>query len=347
MIEIWFAIVCFTIVSYVILDGWNIGSGAVMYFVARTQEERRTVIHAIGPLWSWHEVWLLAAGGTLFAAFPRVLATAFAGFYLALFLVMWCLLIRGISIEFRNHVDDSMWRTGWDFAFSVSSLLLAVLLGAAGGNVIRGLPLGESGKFSMAFFTDFTTRGNVGILDWYTIAVALFALICLSAHGVTYLAFKTEGVVNERSSLLSRRLWWLAILLLPVISGVTWMVRPELFQGMLPRPAAWLGILLIIGGIATLVIGTASETRRFFGGCAVLAGLLGTAAASLFPSILHSTLDPKFSITAYNGASGTYGLSMALIWWPVALLLSVSYFVFVFRHYAGKTRPLNDPHSPY
>lgn len=347
MIETWFAIISLTIAAYVVLDGWNIGAGALHFLVARTPDERRTVIQAIGPLWSWHEVWLLAAGGILFVAFPRVLATSFAGFYLALFMVLWCLLLRGIAIEFRNHLEDPMWRSGWDFVFAVSSLLLAILLGAAGGNVMRGVPLGVSGEFSMALFTDFGVHGNVGILDWYTLSVAIYALVCLSAHGATYLAFKTEGAVHDRCSRLGRRLWWCAILLLPVVSGLTWYVRPELFQGMLYHPPAWIGLVLIAYGILSFLGRQATEGRSFLGSCLILTGLLGTAAASLFPAMLHSTLDPQYSITAYNGASGDYGMKSALLWWPAAFILAVIYFVFVLRHYTGKTGRLTDTDSPY
>lgn len=347
MIEIWFAIASFTIAAYVVLDGWNIGAGALHYLVAKTSDERKLVFQAIGPLWSWHEVWLIAAGGILFVAFPRVLATAFAGFYLALFMVLWCLLLRGISIEFRNHLDDPMWRSGWDFLFAVSSFLLAVLLGAAGGNVIRGVPLDATGKFSMALFTDFGVRGNVGILDWYTIAVSLYALVCLGAHGATYLAYKTDGPVFERSARLSRLLWWCAILLLPAVSGLTWYVRPELFSGMLARPPAWAGLALVALGIMMIATRGPNDFRRLLGSCLLLGGLLGTAAASLFPAMLHSTLDPQFSLTAYNGASAPYGLKAALYWWPAAFLLSLTYIAFVLRYYAGKISSPADTNSPY
>ena len=145
----------FMLVTYVVLDGRNFGAGMLHWLVARTPAERRQVIAAIGPLWSWHEVWLVGFGGTLFAVFPRVLASAFAGYYLALFLILWCLILRGISIEFGGHINDRLWQGFWDFVFVISSLLLAVLFGAAGGNLARGVPLDDHGNFAMAFFTDF------------------------------------------------------------------------------------------------------------------------------------------------------------------------------------------------
>ena len=146
----------------------------------RTPEERRQVIAAIGPLWSWHEVWLVGFGGTVLAVFPKLLASAFAGYYLALFLILWCLILRGISLEVGGHINDRMWQGFWDFVFVVANTLLAILFGAAAGNMARGVPLASDGTFSMAFFTDFTPRGYVGLLDWYTVSIAIFAAVMLS-----------------------------------------------------------------------------------------------------------------------------------------------------------------------
>src|SRR6516165_2068166 len=139
MIATWYAIVCFMLIAYVALDGRNFGAGMLHWVVARTPEERRQVIAAIGPLWSWHEVWLVGFGGTLVAVFPRLLASAFAGYYLALFLILWCLILRGVSIEVGGHINDRQWQGFWDFVFVVSNFLLAILFGAAAGNVVRGV----------------------------------------------------------------------------------------------------------------------------------------------------------------------------------------------------------------
>jgi len=200
MIPTWYGIAAFMLIVYVALDGRNFGAGMLHWLVARTPEERRQVIAAIGPLWSWHEVWLVGFGGTLFAVFPKLLASAFAGYYLALFLILWCLILRGISLEVGGHINDRMWQGFWDFVFVLANVLLAVLFGAAAGNMARGVPLASDGTFSMAFFTDFTTRGYVGLLDWYTVSVALFAAVALAAHGATYLTLKTQGAVHDRSA---------------------------------------------------------------------------------------------------------------------------------------------------
>ena len=345
MVEIWFAIFCAMLAVYAVMDGWNIGCGIVQFLAARTPAERRQVIAAIGPLWTWHEVWLVAAGGVLFVAFPSVLAVALPGFYLAVFVLLWCMVGRGLSLEFGGHLDDSMWRTFWDVAFAVVNLLIAVLLGAALGNLLRGLPIGPSGKFSMAFFTDFTTRGEVGILDWYTIAVAVFTVVCLAAHGASYLVWRTEGPLNARSRSLARRLWLGVFVLMPAITVATAVVRPELFTEMMSRPLAWLFVAAAIGGSVAVVAGQRrdQELLSFTGGCAFIAGLLGAAAASVFPVMLHSTFDPAHSITAYGGAVGGPGLAIAILWWPMAMILSIGYSIFVFRQFSGKVRMAEGP----
>jgi cytochrome bd-type quinol oxidase subunit 2 len=162
VIETWFGIVSFMLIVYVVLDGRNFGAGMLHWLVAKTPDERRQVVAAIGPLWSWHEVWLVGFGGTLMAVFPRLMASAFAGYYLALFLILWCLLLRGIALEVGGHINDRLWQGFWDFVFVVSSFLVAVLFGAAAGNLARGVPLDAQGNFSMAFFTNFKVRGYVG-----------------------------------------------------------------------------------------------------------------------------------------------------------------------------------------
>ncbi|MGA7880202.1 MAG: cytochrome d ubiquinol oxidase subunit II, partial [Terrimicrobiaceae bacterium] len=141
MVEIWYGILAFTMAVYVTLDGRNFGAGILHLVVAKTPAERRQIIAAIGPLWSWHEVWLVAFGGVMFVAFPRLLGVAFSGYYLALFLVLWCLILRGISLEVGGHINDPMWQSFWDFVFPVSNVLLGFLLGTALGNVVRGVPL--------------------------------------------------------------------------------------------------------------------------------------------------------------------------------------------------------------
>jgi len=242
MIATWYGIVSLMLIVYVALDGRNFGAGMLHWFVARTPEERRQVVAAIGPLWSWHEVWLVGFGGTLIAVFPRLMASAFAGYYLALFLILWCLILRGISLEVGGHINDRLWQGFWDFVFVFSNFLLAILFGAAAGNLVRGVPLDAQGNFSMAFFTDFNVRGYVGLLDWYTVSIALFSAVILAAHGATYLTLKTEGPVHDRSTMWGKYLWAAVAPLFLAISVESWVVRPDLPGPRDSRPILLAGI---------------------------------------------------------------------------------------------------------
>ena len=354
MIGTWYAIVSFMLITYVVLDGRNFGAGMLHGLVAKTPAQRRQIIAAIGPLWSWHEVWLVGFGGTLFAVFPRVLASAFAGYYLALFLILWCLILRGISIEFGGHTNDRLWQGFWDFVFVVSSLLLAVLFGAAGGNLARGVPLDDHGNFAMAFFTDFGQSllhggGYVGLLDWYTLSVAVFAVVMLAAHGATYLTLKTEGPVHDRSASFALLLWPVLCPLGVIVTVETWYVRPDVLGPAIRNPLSWLGLIVIATSAVTLITGLRKglEFRAFVGSTFLIAGLLGTGAAAIFPVMLYSTLAPENSLTAYGAASSPGTLLAALVWWPVALIMAASYFVFISRRYAGKVSTCRDDQGYY
>ena len=342
VVEIWFGLLCLTLVAYAVMDGWNIGAGVVQFLVTKSPAERRLVVSAIGPLWTWHEVWLIAAGGVLFVAFPAIMSVTLAGFYLAVFVLLWCILGRGLALEFGGHIDDRLWRTFWDVAFSVVNILIALLLGAALGNLIRGVPLNAQGKFMLAFFTDFQALGGVGILDWYTLTTAAFTLICTAAHGASYLAMKTEGIVNERCLALAPRLWWTVFALMPIVTFDTWIVRADLFTGMMQRPLAWIAVLIAVAGSAAVVIGQrrGRDDISFAGGCAFIVGLLSAAAVGAFPVMLYSTFDANASLTAFDGAVEGPGLGLALVWWSIALLLTVGYGAVVMRQFKGRVRLL-------
>lgn len=349
MIAAWYAIAGFMLIVYVVLDGRNFGAGMLYWFVAKTPNERRQVMAAMGPLWTWHEVWLVAFGGTLLAIFPRLLASAFSGYYLALFLILWCLILRGIAIEVGGHINDRLWQGYWDFIFVFSNFLLAILFGAAAGNVARGVPIDVDGNFSMAFFTDFNVHGYVGLLDWYTATVALFTAVVLAAHGATYLTFKTDGPVHDRSEKLARRLWTTGIPLLLIVLIESRIVRPDLPGGAFHNPFWWLGLAGSLASAVALALSvrTQRESRAFLASNFLIAGMLATGSAAIFPVMLHSTLAPANSLTAYAAAAGPTSLRIAALWWPIALVLTISYFVFISRRYSGKVRVQQDTHGFY
>src|ERR1700758_4735671 len=198
METLWFIIVAVMVAAYVVLDGFDLGAGVIYLTAARTANERRAILRAIGPVWDGNEVWLLAAGGTLYFAFPLLYASGFSGFYLPLMMGLWLLVLRGSAIEFRNHVQSTVWIPFWDFVFSASSLLLAIFFGAALGNVVRGVPLNDQGYFFEALWTNFRLGPNAGVLDWYTIIVGVAALATLTLHGALWVALKTDGPVHDR-----------------------------------------------------------------------------------------------------------------------------------------------------
>jgi cytochrome d ubiquinol oxidase subunit II len=338
MVEAWFAIFWMMVTIYVILDGRTLGAGALRLFVASNADERHQVIDAIGPLWSWYEVWLVAVGGVLLLAFPSVLAAAFSGYYLALFLVLWLLVLRGIAIEFGRHLDFPLWRSFWDFVLGASSALVLLLLGVALGNIVRGVPLDEHGEFHMAFFTDFSARGHVGLIDWYTLSVGAFSLCALLAHGASFLASKTEGPVQSRSRSLGAFLW-LATLAMGVIAAFeTRVVRPDLWSALVSRP---LSLAFLFGASAAgAAVFYGYRSRRdawaFAGSCTLIACVLGARAVATFPILLHSTLGPERSVSAYDAATRRHSLTIALAWFAVGAVLAALWHFLARRSFHGK-----------
>jgi cytochrome d ubiquinol oxidase subunit II len=338
VVEIWFAIAAIMLTAYVVLDGFDLGAGVVHLFVARTDPERREVFAAIGPFWDGNEVWLLATGGALFVAFPPVLASGLSGFYFAIFLVLWALILRGISIEFRSHLDHPLWRTAWDCVFWVGSTLLPVLFGAAFGNLVRGLPIDAHGYFSLPLFTHFSPRPPVGILDWYTILAGVFGLLAIGGHGAAFLAWRTGGPVQARSRRAAAVLYGAVAALWPVATGLTRLVNADLFAALSDRPLVWLPVLVALTGLVTVGLGIRSrrDLMAFLGSCAFLAGMLTATAACLFPVMLRAIDDDARSLTAYNSSSPQTSLQIAFSWWILGFPLAVLYFVTLFRIHRGK-----------
>ena len=332
MEAVWFAIISAMLAVYAVLDGFDFGVGGIHRIVARNDEERRTTLAAIGPIWDANEVWLIAAGGVLFVAFPRVYATAFSGFYLALMIVLWLLILRGISIEFRSHQENPLWREFWDTIFSSASVLLALVFGATLGNLIRGVPVGEQGLRGMPLFTNFLPGAKPGILDWYTVLVGVFTLLALMIHGALYLAWRTNGLVRERSLAFASSAGKAALILWIAATVATAWIRPEVFAGLFARPWALLFVALALAGAWGVFWfpRCSRELPAFVSSSTFLFGMVTAIFAGNYPYWLRSTIDPSFSLTATNTASASYGMQVALTWWTFGIVLVISYFIFLF-----------------
>src|SRR5262245_3558025 len=245
--------------------------------------------------------------------------------------------------------NDRLWQGFWDFVFVCANVLLAILFGAAAGNLARGVPLDAQGNFSMAFFTDFRVRGQVGLLDWYTVSIAIFAAVMMAAHGATYLTLKTEGPVHDRSATYAKYLWAAVAPLFVTITVASWVVRPDLMGPAMSNPLCWLGVLVVIVSTVTLISGlsTRRERRAFIGSNFLFVGLLASGGAAIFPVMLYSTLAPEHSLTAYDVAASSSAFLLVSIWWPMGFALATVYFVFISRRYAGKVSVKRDTQGFY
>lgn len=341
METLWFGIVTLMLGVYVILDGFDFGVGIIYPFVARTETERRTVLASIGPVWNGNEVWLIAAGAVLFFAYPKAYAAGFSGFYLALILVLWLLIFRGLALELRSHIDHVLWRQGWGAAFAMSSLLLAIVFGAALGNLIRGVPLNQDGYFFVPLWTDFQPGSDPGILDWFTVLLALTSMSILAFHGANYLAMKTEGALYERSIWTASVMGWVAVICTALTVTAVPFVQPSLALNFSGHPTEY---LIPLSGAAALGCSLYLRRRRrdtaaFLASSLFILLMLSSVTFGMYPYILVSTTDPALSLTVFNAATDSYGLTTGLAWFGVGFMLMLAYQIYVYSRFWGKTRP--------
>lgn len=346
MLLIWFLLVAFMITAYVVLDGFDLGVGVLHLFVARTEEERRLLMHAIGPVWDGNEVWLLAGGGTLYFAFPLLYASGFSGFYLPVMIVLWLLILRGIGIELRPHLESPVWRGIFNGSFGISSFLLIVFYGAAFGNVIRGVPLQRDGYF-FAVVDRLESRPPA----WHP--------------GLVYDDRSPRGARSAdatRRQLRRAQDHWRTESSLAAHRGLPLAgarrdhgnqpcgnpVRPPEPAGQLParthpvrHPSA--GRRFTAGMRRMGAHG--NERGAFLASCCYLIWMLRGAAAAVYPNLLASTAVPALNITVYNAHSGQHGLATGLIWWSFGMAIATGYFVFLYRMFRGKISIGSDQHG--
>ncbi len=337
MATLWFCIVAVMLAAYVILDGFDIGAGAIHLVAARNDDDRRKVLRSIGPVWDGNEVWLLAAGGALYFAFPQLYASSFSGFYLPLMMVLWLLMLRAIGLEFRSHLHDKVWKQFLDGVFSISSILLAIFYGAALGNVVRGVPLAADHYFFLPLFTNWRVGPHPGILDWYTVLSGVVALVALAAHGAHYVAVKTDGELNARARKIAAVLQptLLVVTLLSLVATLS--IRPEVMTNFKAAPIGYVIPLGVFLSIAAMIAYRAkgNDLGAFLSSSAYLTFMLVGCAFALYPVILPGT-DPKLSLTIQNSVTSDYAMKVAFAWWIVGITIAVGYFVFIYRMFRGK-----------
>jgi cytochrome bd ubiquinol oxidase subunit II len=345
METLWFMIVAAMITAYVVLDGFDLGAGVIYLGAGKTPGERQKIMRAIGPVWDGNEVWLLAAGATLYFAFPLLYASSFSGFYLPLMIVLWLLMLRGIGIELRGHMDNPVWRGFFDVVFCASSILLCIFFGAALGNVVRGVPLGPDEYFFEPLWTNFrvnygTSGTNNGILDWYTVLTGVIALVTLTAHGSLYVAVKTEDHLNRRARSIAQCIWPLQLLLTVVGLIATASIRPDVLDNYKQHALGFVIPVLVFGSLAVMMHSMLrrADKMAFLASTVYIIAMLVGAAFALYPLVLPASTEPARNLTIYNTAAGPHGLTVGLIWWIPGMILAIGYFVFLFRMFKGKVR---------
>jgi len=335
---IWFWLVAVMIVGYVVLDGFDLGVGVLHLFLPRTENDRRTILATIGPVWDGNEVWLLAGGGTLYFAFPLLYASAFSGFYLPLMIVLWLLILRGVSLELRNHIEVGVWRALLDGLFGLSSALLTIFFGAALANVLRGVPLQADGYFFLPLWTNWQPGLHPGILDWYTVIGGMVALVALTLHGALWLSVKTSGNIAQRARNIVSPLW-IALSLLTLASlAATIAVRPASLANYYQYPVTFVVPVGVVASLAAIwfLNRNGHPMKAFLSSSLYLFFMLAGACWGLYPTLLPATTGANRDITLDRAISGPHTLAVGLVWWGFGMALAVAYTVFVYSKFRGK-----------
>jgi cytochrome d ubiquinol oxidase subunit II len=335
---LWFWLVAVMIVAYVVLDGFDLGVGVLHLFLVRTEAERKAALTSIGPVWDGNEVWLLAGGGTLYFAFPLLYASAFSGFYLPLMIVLWLLILRGVSLELRNHLELGVWRALLDGLFGVASALLAIFYGAALANVLRGVPLQADGYFFLPLWTNWQPGIDPGILDWYTVIGGLVALVALTLHGALWLALKTSGELEQRARRIATPLFLILAALTVVSLAATIAVRPASLDNYFNYPATFIVPVGVVVSLAAVWFWNrnAQPLKAFLASCCYLFFMLAGACWGLYPTLLPATTGAANDITLDHSLSSPHTLAVGLVWWGFGMALAVAYVIFVYSRFRGK-----------
>lgn len=333
---LWFLVVGALFSGYAILDGFDFGAGAWHLFFKK-ELSRRVALNAVGPVWDGNEVWLVIGGGALFAGFPVMYATFFSGMYFPFMLFLVFIIFRAIAIEFRSKEEMKWWRQMWDVAYSVSSIMLAFLLGVVLGNVLQGLAIGADLEYQGSKFW--------GFLSPYALMTGFTTLFLFMAHGAIYLLLKTEGKLFDKLEGLLKSGIILFVIFFLITTVYTLIYIPHLSDDFQENPALFIIPILTFLSIANIPR-LASKQRfklAFFFSSLTIAFLLVLVAIELYPNLLYSTIDPAYSITIYNAASSDKSLGISLTMVLIGGPLVLGYTYFVYRTFAGKVKL--DDHS--
>jgi len=345
----WYIVLMTMLAVYVILDGYDFGAGIIHLFFAKEEKDKKAITNAIGPFWDANEVWLIAAGGVLFFAFPTLYASSFSGFYLPLIMILWLLIFRAIGLELRGQIHNKMWESIWDKAFGIASLLLALFFGVALGNVVRGVNLGnvvngvstyEAHYFFLPLWNPtFSPQAEqLGILDWFTVLLGIIGVVALTIHGANWIIFKTNANINEK---LKKVVFNLNIVLsaLVIISLLIWhIIEPQPFHNFIDNPWLWVFPIITFTGLFGLfkVKTFKKHGMGFLFSSLFLGGGLASTVASIFPKVLPSTNSINPDLTLYNVAAHEYGLSVGVYWFVIAAVLVAIYMIIQYKVFKGK-----------
>jgi len=327
---VWFFLIGAFFAGYSLLDGFDLGTGILFPILGKREKEKKALIDSIGPFWDGNEVWILTGGGALFAAFPHAYATVFSGFYLAFMVILFALIFRAVSLEFRAH--DTKRKSFWEGAFFAGSFLPALLLGVALGNVIVGVPLNESMNFTGGFFT---------LLRPLPLAMGLLGLAAFLMQGSTYAAMKTEGSVQLKARKTARIVW----ILYALFFLFAFCAACITFREALNKIAAWGSTGLFIGALAVLrnALLKARDSLAFWMSCTAFLGLWGIAGAVHFPNLVRASNDPAFSLTIANASSSELTLKVMTIIALIGMPLVVAYTIYLYKVFKGKVPAQADP----
>lgn len=326
---VWFALLAVMLAAYAVLDGFDLGIGTIHLLLGRTRDERARLVGSIGPVWNGNEVWLIGAGGSLVAAFPTLYAASFSGFYLALMLVLWLLLLRGIGIEFRHQIHHPLWEDAWDVVFSLASVLLALLFGIALGNVLHGVPFGADGQFQGTFAL---------LLNGFAILGGALSVATLAMHGACWAALKTDGVLQVRARRFASTWWWASVALVLCMVAASFLVRPDFTRNFASHPLLIAVPLLAVAALAAARRSIGRDDRRaFLFSSAYIAGVLASVAAGLYPMLLPASPGSTHpGLDIYNAAAPRHSMLTALGVYLVGLSIVAVYLVNIYRVWRGK-----------